>query len=87
VLGEPCWDILLDLAHARFTCADISVTSACLASGVPATTALRCLTILEEHGLLTRSPSPKDRRSSVVRITDLGLDRLRLYHAECVAQP
>lgn len=40
LFADPAWDILLDLAIARAENKQVSVTSLCIASGVPATTAL-----------------------------------------------
>lgn len=38
---DPAWDMLLDLTLAHTECRRVSVTSLCIASGVPPTTALR----------------------------------------------
>ncbi len=43
LFGEPAWDILLDLFASEAEHIDVSVSSACLAAGVPATTAHRYL--------------------------------------------
>jgi DNA-binding MarR family transcriptional regulator len=68
-LGEPGWDILLDLYIAFHECRTISVSSACLASGIPATTALRTLNLLIDAGLVHRIDDDKDRRVSWVCLT------------------
>jgi len=41
LFGEPAWDILLDLFIAAKERRRVSVTSACIGSAVPSTTALR----------------------------------------------
>ncbi|MCB2078548.1 MAG: MarR family transcriptional regulator, partial [Novosphingobium sp.] len=41
LFADPAWDMLLDLTAARAEHARVSVTSLCIASGVPPTTALR----------------------------------------------
>jgi DNA-binding MarR family transcriptional regulator len=73
LLGEPAWDMLLDLfvqnAHRR----RVSVTSVCKASGVADTTALRWLTMLEKNKLVQRVPALRDRRVQFVELTDDGL--------------
>lgn len=75
VLGpipEPQWRILIDLAE-NGAC---PVTSACIASGSPQTTALRHVGELERAGLIERIPAAFDRRSSTVALTDAGRERL-----------
>jgi DNA-binding MarR family transcriptional regulator len=69
LVGEPVWDILLDLlaAHEEGKC--ISITSACIASGVPSTTALRYITAMEQAGLVTRAACLTDRRTSYLKLT------------------
>lgn len=63
LFGEPAWDILLDLFIAAKERRSVSVTSACIGSAVPSTTALRWITILEKHGLLVREADPGDARA------------------------
>ncbi len=41
LFADPAWDMLLDLTAARVEARRVSVTSLCIASGVPPTTALR----------------------------------------------
>jgi len=72
LFGEPAWDILLDLLDADAHGRRISVTSASLASSVPATTGLRMIAILEERGLVMRTNDPLDRRRSHVSLTGKG---------------
>jgi DNA-binding MarR family transcriptional regulator len=72
LFGEPAWDILLDLLDADAHGRRISVTSASLASSVPATTGLRMIAILEERGLVVRTDDPRDRRRSHVSLTTKG---------------
>jgi DNA-binding MarR family transcriptional regulator len=72
LFGEPAWDILLDLLDAEANGRRISVTSASLASSVPATTGLRMIAILEERGLVMRTSDPQDRRRSYVSLTAKG---------------
>jgi predicted transcriptional regulator len=81
VSGEACWDILLDLSASAFEGKRISVTSACLASGVPNTTALRWIALLEHSGLIGREQDEHDRRRTYLRITDRGLTAMMDYFA------
>lgn len=73
-MAEASWLILLDLyANAE---RDISVTSACTASFVPATTALRHIALLEADGLIEREADSADARRVWLRLTVAGADRL-----------
>jgi len=73
LFSDPCWDILLDLFIAHRRNQDISVTSACLAAQVPATTALRWMTVLEKLGLIERQKDTADSRRRFVRLTDKAI--------------
>lgn len=73
LLGEPAWDMLLDLFMQFAGGAKVSTTSLCIASRVPSSTALRYITALEEEGYVTRSPSSIDKRVTFVALTDVGV--------------
>jgi len=64
--------MLLELASAAERRDKLSVKSLCLASGVPATTALRYLGKLEEAGLAERCDDPNDARRIFVSLTASG---------------
>ncbi len=70
LFGEPAWDLLLDLFVAREAGRRVSVSSACIAAEVPATTALRWLAVLEKRGLVERRGDPCDRRRVDVVLSD-----------------
>jgi len=76
LFGEPAWALLLDLALARIEGRQTSVTSACIASAAPATTALRYIGGMVDAGLLVRMPHPDDRRSVLVCISDDAFARI-----------
>ncbi|NOW47958.1 DNA-binding MarR family transcriptional regulator [Novosphingobium sp. SG751A] len=69
LFGEPAWDILLDLFVAGERGKRVAVTSACIGSGVPSTTALRWLNVLELRGMVEREDDNHDARRSFVRLT------------------
>ncbi len=69
---DPAWNILLDLYISERRGAMVSVSSMCIASKVPSTTALRWLTMIEKRGLIGRRPDDYDRRRSFLFLTDAG---------------
>ena len=79
LFSDPAWEMMLDLAVAEASRRPISVTSLCIASGAPATTALRRIDDLEAAGLVTRVPDCRDRRRIIVQLTDLGRERMDAF--------
>lgn len=67
-LGEPAWDILLDLSVAQYWRRETSVTSLCIAADVPSTTALRWINSMTKEGLIVRRPCHRDGRRSFLAI-------------------
>lgn len=72
-LGEPAWEMLLELFVQFAGQADISTKSLCLVSGLPDTTALRLIDKLEQAGLVERSQSAADKRVTLLRLTRQGV--------------
>ena len=68
LLGEPVWDLLLDLYAAAQEGRPVSVTSACIASGIPSTTALRYIRALEQREIIRRVETQADRRVNYLTI-------------------
>lgn len=62
LFGDPTWAMLLDLLLAKFEERRISVSSACIASGAPMSTALRLVRRLVGEEVLVRLPDEHDRR-------------------------
>lgn len=79
VFSDPCWDMLLDLFVQTAKGVDVSVKSACLASGVPCTTALGYVSILEREGLLTRLADQADRRRTFLRLSDEAASSIKKW--------
>jgi FixJ family two-component response regulator len=69
LFADPAWDMLLDLTAARAEGRDVCVSSLCIASGVPATTALRWIGQMTDAGLFERLPDPADRRRAIIRLS------------------
>lgn len=62
VLGEPAWEMLLDLFVARAQGQRVSVSSLCIASYGPQTTALRYISTMTQKGIIIRTPDEDDQR-------------------------
>lgn len=77
LLGEPAWDMLLDLLVSQAEGRDVPLKHACIASGVPTTTAKRCLDALTARGLVEQRPDPDDRRRKLLVLTASGDARIR----------
>jgi DNA-binding MarR family transcriptional regulator len=77
LFGEPAWDMLVDLFIAGEEGNSISVTSLCIASGAPETTALRWIVVLEQEKLIIRNPDPNDQRRVFLSLTDTAKNHMR----------
>lgn len=73
------WDMMLDLmlagAHGRVLSASDLATGA----GVPLSSGLRMIASLEQRGLVHRSIDERDRRRTIVRLSDSGTERMASY--------
>ncbi|MEZ5743635.1 MAG: winged helix DNA-binding protein [Sphingomonadaceae bacterium] len=76
ILGEPAWDIMVDLFIQYCDRRRISVSSALVASNVPSTTALRYIEHLVHEGLVARTPSEHDKRVTFVELTSEGFEAM-----------
>lgn len=83
MFGEPDFDILLDLFVNQAAGRIVSVTSACLATAVPMSTALRYIASLTERGWIERISDPRDKRRSHVLLTHDAVDRINRYLTAC----
>lgn len=77
LFADPAWDIILDLFIAHHETRRSSVKTVCLASGVPSTTALRWITILEKAGLIVRKKDESDSRVRCIELSSVGYDAIR----------
>jgi hypothetical protein len=78
---DPAWDMLLDLFLQHSLGRRICVSSLCIASGAPSSTALRWIRALEEADLVERSRDPTDGRRVFVRLTAAGHAKIAGYLA------
>ena len=79
LFADPAWDMLLDLMAARLERQRVAVSSLCIAAAVPATTALRWIKTLTEHGLFARSADPEDGRRVYIELSDAAAAALSAY--------
>lgn len=82
LFGEPSWDMLLDLFIAQGRQRPVSVSSACIASSTPQSTALRYVGLLEKAGLIRRAKDPRDGRRQYLELTEAGFNSMQAYLAE-----
>jgi len=82
LFADPAWDMLLDLTAARAEHLRVSVSSLCIASGVPPTTALRWIGQMVEAGLFKRIEDDTDRRRAFIALTDRAADAMARYFGE-----
>lgn len=73
---DATWSMLTELLRAKVARRRISVTSLCLASKNPVTTALRRIDRLLEAEFVTCTQDPKDRRRKYIELTEQGERRL-----------
>jgi len=79
LFADPAWDMLLDLMAARLDRQRVAVSSLCIAAAVPATTALRWIKTLTEHGLFVRVADPQDGRRVYIELSDEAAGALESY--------
>lgn len=73
---NPSWNILLDLFIAGEEGRSVTIKSACVAGGVPQSTALRYIAHLIETCYIARTQHPSDARSAHLRLTERGRSRM-----------
>jgi hypothetical protein len=86
LFADPAWDMLLDLTASRTEEARVSVTSLCIASGVPATTALRWISLMVSRGIFVRIEDPCDGRRAFVELSEDSCKAISRYFAD-IAPP
>jgi hypothetical protein len=81
LFADPAWDTLLDLTAARVERQRVSVTSLCVASGVPPTTALRWIAQMVDMGMLNRVEDETDKRRAFIELTYNTSSKIAQYFA------
>lgn len=82
LFADPAWDMMLDLTAAHAEGSEVAVTSLCIASGVPAITALRWIRQLVEVGLFERVEDRNDKRRAFISLSDKAAEAMARYFAE-----
>ncbi len=70
LFADPAWDMILDLLLAKTMRKRVSVTSLCIASRVPTTTALRWINRMVEDEILIREEDRQDRRRTFLSLSE-----------------
>jgi hypothetical protein len=76
LFADPAWDMLLELTAARLEGRRVSISSLCIASAAPATTALRWIRVMEDRVLIERHADPQDGRRIHVSLTDATAEKM-----------
>ena len=79
LFADPAWDMLLELYACELGQQRISISSLCVGAAVPATTALRWISTLEQEGLVERRADPTDGRRFFIQLTRQGRDAMTAY--------
>lgn len=79
LVGDPCWEMLLDLHENALMGRPVSVSSLCSVVALPATTALRRLGDMVAAGLVTRIRDSNDARRVLIGLSETGTSRLMAY--------
>lgn len=86
LFGEPAWDLLLELYFRKCNDERVTVSNACVASGVPQSTALRWIDILIDMGLAVREADVEDRRKIWLVMTEYGWKQMQHYLADSLVR-
>lgn len=78
-MSGPTWDMMLDLMLAESHGRTLSASDLATGAGVPLSSGLRMIASLEAMGLATRSIDERDRRRSIVRLTEAGTGQMASY--------
>lgn len=76
VFRNPAWDMLVDLLVNTLEGRSVSASTLAIASGIPATTALRYIGLLEGQGHLSCYLDQTDNRVKNLRLSQTTLEKL-----------
>ncbi|MBJ7501077.1 MAG: winged helix DNA-binding protein [Sphingopyxis sp.] len=78
-MSGPVWDMMLDLMLAAANGRALGASDLATGAGVPLSSGLRMIAALEGLGFVHRSIDERDRRRTIVRLTDGGAERMASY--------
>ncbi|MBN8842338.1 MAG: winged helix DNA-binding protein [Sphingomonadales bacterium] len=78
-MSGPTWDMMLDLMLANANGRTLSASDLATGAAVPLSSGLRMIAALEALGFAKRTIDERDRRRSIVRLTDAGIERMASY--------
>lgn len=78
-MSGPTWDMMLDLMLANANGRTLSASDLATGAGVPLSSGLRMIAAIEAAGLAKRSIDERDRRRTIVRLTEAGADKMASY--------
>ena len=79
IFNDPAWEILLELYIADAEGAKLTASSICIEAGVPQTTIVRWISLLERMNLVQREPDYTDKRRQWLGLTKLSRDKINRY--------
>src|SRR3546814_19132420 len=71
--------MMRDRMLARGQDRQLSASDLATGAGLPLSSGLRMIAALEQEGLVHRAIDEKDRRRSLIRLSDAGADRMKRY--------
>lgn len=75
-MSGACWDMMLDLMLAERSGRQLSASDLATGADVPLSSGLRMIASLEKVGLASRFLDQRDRRRTLVRMTDIGREKM-----------
>jgi len=78
-LSGANWDMMLDLMLANANGRTLSASDLATGAGVPLSSGLRMIAALEGAGLARRTIDERDRRRTIVRLTEAGTEKMASY--------
>lgn len=87
LFANPGLDILLFLFSEGIDGATVTTNACCAAAGVPRTTALRWIKLLQDRGLIEGSDDVSDRRVTMLALSPQARDTMRTWLSEVVNLP
>jgi DNA-binding MarR family transcriptional regulator len=87
LFANPGMDILLFLFAEGLNGSTVTTNACCAAAGVPRTTALRWIKLLQDRGLVLGSDDISDRRVTMLALSEAGRTTIRNWLGEIVALP